>query len=286
VFLAGQSRGAWQILGALSRDIDVDGAFLAAPAAHGRPVSWSGKENRRFPRAADDWEKLIADVGAHRLFLTFFDGDEYDPGGRVEALQRLLGDRIGSDVFVLDRPENHAGHGAAAHTAFFAAYGDCLTDFLDGETVAFETCRRPLDPDNERHAATEPALAERGGEPVASAELEGFFSGRAIYPARGNRGWWGMLARPDGSLLQWFAGSYLTGNTLEARWEIDDGRFCVVDSLRLDRNRYCYAVYRMPSGKIGLLTPDGMALVVATEPARTAGDLAFRPGDWKGSEGS
>ncbi|PJK30398.1 hypothetical protein [Minwuia thermotolerans] len=287
VYLNGQSRGAWQILGAAqASDLAIDGAFIMVPAAHGRAETWDGRTNPRYADSDADFRELIAPLGRYRLFFGFFRGDQYDPGGRAEAIGELHGDRVGESIFVLDRPPDLAGHGATWHRAFDGLYARCVRDFLEGIPVAFESCTDPLSLENDGMVATREHVIARGGERMEDAELRRFFDGRAAFPAAGPRGWWGLLAEPGGGLLQWFPGSYLTGNTIRSEWRVEDDGFCIIGSPRLNANRYCYDVYRLDDGRVAMVAPDGLAFVGATQPADDVAALGFTPGDWRGEEGS
>lgn len=287
VYLNGQSRGAWQILGAANADdLDIDGAFVMVPAAHGRAETWTGEPNPRFPQSDADFRELIAPLGSYRLFFGFFNGDQYDPGGRAQAIRELHGDRVGRSIFVLDHPQELAGHGAAWHAAFEGAFGNCVRNFLNEAPVDFRRCASPLDLQNYFMIATRDQVLARGGRRMKGAELSSFFDGRATFPAAGPRGWWGLLAEPDGELLQWFPGTYLTGNTIRATWRIEDNSFCIIDSPRLNSNHYCYEVFGLDDGKVSLVAPDGLAFVGDTKPASDVASLGFTPGDWQGEGGS
>ncbi|WP_416897010.1 MAG: hypothetical protein ACMVY4_16080 [Minwuia sp.] len=282
VFLNGQSRGAWEILAASSEDLGIDGAMLFVPAAHGRAESWDGSPSRRFRQSAQDFRQLIAAAGRERFLFAFFRGDEYDPGGRAETLMQIRANDIGSKIAVLDGPDNLAGHGAAGRIAFYRQYGTCLSRFLEGEEVDFDTCRTPFALNDELDASTEAHILELGGMRLKGKELDLYMDNRAVFPAIGTPGWWGFHARTDGSILQWFPGRYLTGNTLESHWRIDGDAFCIIDSPRQNSNFYCYDVYRMPDGKVGLVAPDGLAVIARTETSNPTLGLSFQPGDWEG----
>ncbi|WP_417516517.1 hypothetical protein [Minwuia sp.] len=282
VFLNGQSRGAWEILAATPRGLGIDGAMLFAPAAHGRAEGWSGKPNPRFEKSEEDFDRLVQGAADLPYFFAFFQGDPYDPGGRAETLGTRLRERIGTTVAVLDQPAELAGHGAGGRVAFHRIYGVCLEDFLAGAPVRFEDCATPFSLSDNRAAATEAHLIDLGGTRVEGVALKRLMRGRALYPIVGPPGWGGFHARPDGELLQWFPGDYLTGNRIEAEWRIEDDEFCIIDSPRMSRNRYCYRVYDMPDGSVGLVAPDGLALVAGTKAASEESELGFEPGDWRG----
>jgi hypothetical protein len=284
VFLNGQSRGAWEILSASSNGLGIDGAMLFVPAAHGRPVRWDGETNKRFETAVPDFAHLIDRAGENRYLFAFFEGDEYDPGGRTDALQTRSDQAPDSQQFVLDNPVDLAGHGAAGRIAFHAIYGPCLEQFLDGKNVNFNQCRETFRLAGDRYASTENHLTELGAVRLTGVSLDAHLLGRAFRPTVGNGGWWGYHMARGGKLLQWFPGSYLTGNTLEAGWETRGGNFCVLQSRRLNSNDYCYRVYLMPSGNTGLVAPDGLAFVVSSVKAEQPEDLPFKPGDWMGLE--
>lgn len=282
VFLNGQSRGAWQVLGAAhAADLPIDGALLFSPAAHGRAERWNGEPNPRFAEAREDFRKLIGNIGPYRLFFGFFRGDLYDPGGRAEAVRDLLGPRIGKNVFILDHPATLAGHGAAWHRAFAARYGGCVRDFLAGGSVDPGRCADQADMDDDQMIATRDQAVAAGGRRMETPELRRFFAGRTVYPLDGPRGRWGVLAAADGGLLQWFPGSYLGGNTIRAGWSIDDGAFCILGSPHLNSGHYCYDVYALRDGAVALVAPDGLTFAGATQAADSPDRLDFTPGDWR-----
>jgi dienelactone hydrolase len=284
VFLNGQSRGAWEILSASAKGLGIDGAMLFVPAAHGRPERWDGSVNRRHASAQEDFATLMANAGEYPFLFAFFEGDQYDPGGRIEALNATAKDEAEPTRFVLHHPVDLAGHGAAGRIAFHSIYGPCLERFLDSREVDFAECRTMFALTGERQAATEEHLIGLGGIRLQGVSLMAHLLGRAFVPTAGNGGWWGYHLSRSGDLLQWFPGDYLTGNTLRATWEAHGDNFCVRDSRRLNSNNYCYGVYLMPSGNTGLVAPDGLAFVVRSIRAETPEDLPFRPGDWMGEQ--
>lgn len=286
VFLNGQSRGAWEILSASANGLGIDGAMLFVPAAHGRPIRWDGSTNSRYAIAVEDFDELMQRAGRYRFLFAFFDGDQYDPGGRADTLATRAADGPDLEQYVLDDPGDLAGHGAAGRIAFQKIYGPCLETFLEGRDVDFQHCRDAFRLAGEREAATEAHLIELGGIRLTAPSLRSYLRASALYPAVGHGGWWGYHMAADGKLLQWFPGNYLTGNTLQAEWETRNDNFCVRGSRRLNSSDYCYRVYLMPSGNIGLVAPDGLAFVVSTIKAETPEDLPFQPGDWKGETGN
>lgn len=282
VFLNGQSRGAWEILSASRDSLGIDGAMLFVPAAHGRVTRWNGSLNRRFNSARDDFRDLIASAEPNRYLFAFFKGDEYDPGERVFTLWRQMHPE--AVYFVLDSPEHLAGHGSGGRIAFHTIYGGCLEQFLEGRAVDFLLCPAAFRPEKDTDAATHDHLLTLGAERMTGDDLLQHLTDRAFFPAAGWGGWWGMHATSDGKLLEWFPGSYLTGNTLESTWQIDQDRFCIVGSPRQNRNHYCYVVFRMPSGNTGFIAPDGLAFVTQSTEATGPDQLPFRPGDWMALE--
>lgn len=282
IFLNGQSRGAWEILSASRIDLGIDGAMLFVPAAHGRVTRWNGSLNRRYNMARDDFSDIVAAAGPYRYLFAFFRGDEYDPGERVFTLSKHMHPQ--AQYFVLHEPEHLVGHGGGGRIAFHKIYGGCLEQFLEGRSVDFLLCPRTFVPEADIDAATLEHLLALGAQPVFGADLRRHVTDRAFFPAVGWGGWWGMHATADGKLLEWFPGSYLTGNTLESSWRIDGDRFCIVGSPRQNRNHYCYRLFAMPSGNTGFIAPDGLAFVTQSTAASSPDQLPFRPGDWMALE--
>ncbi|HYZ34631.1 MAG TPA: hypothetical protein VE684_20405 [Crenalkalicoccus sp.] len=137
VAVAGESRGAFVILVALSHPRLADAALLLAPAAHGpRP--------ERRPLALAEYRRaleVMAPDAVRRMALVQFEGDPYDPDppARREAFQAAMDTRH-LDALALYHPQAPTGHGGTNDEEFDARWGACLTRFLDLRQAAPHAC--------------------------------------------------------------------------------------------------------------------------------------------------
>ncbi|WP_207792052.1 hypothetical protein [Siccirubricoccus phaeus] len=125
---AGQSRGGWNALQALSEPGLADAVVAVAPAAHG------ARGSPAWAWALQDLRRVVATARspAARVAVVTFAGDEFDPdpAGRA-AILRGLAARTEALLF-LDRPAGLSGHGGGAEAGFTQRYGECLLEFVEG----------------------------------------------------------------------------------------------------------------------------------------------------------
>jgi pimeloyl-ACP methyl ester carboxylesterase len=134
IIVAGQSRGAFIGLAALAMTGVVDAMAAISPAAHGTNPD-------RRPQAMADFRDLLARATPMRFALVQFRDDDFDPDpdGRA-ALVRETAARVGFPLLLIDRPPEPTGHEAGDGPDFDAAFGACLTRFLEGKTGANPAC--------------------------------------------------------------------------------------------------------------------------------------------------
>lgn len=126
VVLAGQSFGGFLSLIAAGRTDAVDAVIATAPAAYGSftesPQTWRLNAEAFYP--------LLQQVRSARVFLAFFHGDGFDPGGRGDRSQAILRAR-GLPHLVVDQPVDLVGHAASANGLFVRRFGECLVRFAE-----------------------------------------------------------------------------------------------------------------------------------------------------------
>ena len=136
VVLAGQSAGGWISLAAVASAPGLAEAVIAtAPAAYGSRTA----DPARAERNRDELLRILGSVRDTRVMLFFFDGDDFDPGGRGEAVAALLASRRVSHVLV-DRPPSFRGHGVGLTSGFARRYGGCILAFVDISDPAQLAC--------------------------------------------------------------------------------------------------------------------------------------------------
>jgi pimeloyl-ACP methyl ester carboxylesterase len=127
VVLAGQSAGGWISLAAVASAPGLAEAVIAtAPAAYGSRTA----DPARAERNRDELLRILGSVRDTRVMLFFFDGDDFDPGGRGEAVAALLASRRVPHVLV-DRPPSFRGHGIGLTSGFARRYGGCIVAFVE-----------------------------------------------------------------------------------------------------------------------------------------------------------
>ena len=127
VVLAGQSAGGWISLAAIASAPGLAEVVIAtAPAAYGSRSA----DAARAERNRDELLRILGGVRDARVMLFFFDGDDFDPGGRGEAAAALLAARRVPHVLV-DRPPYFRGHGIGLTSGFARRYGGCIAAFVD-----------------------------------------------------------------------------------------------------------------------------------------------------------
>ena len=139
IALAGQSFGAFIALGAAAETPKVDAVIATAPAAFGDFTNsfdtWRLNAIRLYP--------LLERISRSRVMLFFFHGDDFDPGGRGERADQILGRRPIPYV-IIDQPRALIKHWAAGSRLFAERCGQFIADFLNGnrndETIVLK-CR-------------------------------------------------------------------------------------------------------------------------------------------------
>jgi dienelactone hydrolase len=130
VALAGQSFGAFLSLMAADSTDEVDAVIATAPAAYGSFSdlygSWRSNATELYP--------ILAQVRTARVMVFYFQGDDFDPGGRGEHTRAILTSRGLSHV-VVDQPPLLTTHWAAATPQFARLFGACILGFLDAPRV-------------------------------------------------------------------------------------------------------------------------------------------------------
>ncbi len=128
IVLVGQSFGGWISLAAADGEAPVHAVIAFAPAAFGTPrdsPDWTMNASHLYP--------LAGRLAASRVLIFFFDGDDFDPGGRGEALRRIVDER-GLTAGIVDRPFGLEGHAVALTSVFARRFAPCIRDYV--ETVS------------------------------------------------------------------------------------------------------------------------------------------------------
>jgi pimeloyl-ACP methyl ester carboxylesterase len=185
VVLAGQSFGGFLSLMAAGRTDAIDAVIATAPAAYGSftesPDTWRLNAEAFYP--------LLKQVRSARVFLAFFHGDGFDPGGRGERSQEILRTR-GLPHLVVDQPVDLVGHAASANGLFVRRFGDCLLRFADAPPSAGDpTCESGW---GRRTRAVQASSVARGGLAAHVGRWVGFYAnGRdldlTVDPGEGGR---------------------------------------------------------------------------------------------------
>jgi pimeloyl-ACP methyl ester carboxylesterase len=133
VVSAGQSYGGWISLNAAARNPGLlHGVVATAPAAYGSSAS-----NHVAWQRNGEIVGIAEDIRATRVMAFFFDGDNFDPGGRAKPIDKALA-TAGTPHLVIDRPAGHSGHLAADSKDFSRDYAACIAAFLDAQPIANE----------------------------------------------------------------------------------------------------------------------------------------------------
>lgn len=136
IVLAGQSAGGWISLAAVASAPGLAEAVIAtAPAAYGSRTA----DAARAERNRDELLRILGALRDARVMLFFFDADDFDPGGRGEAVAALLG-RRGVPHLLVDRPGLFRGHGVGLTSGFARHYGGCILAFLEVPDPAELAC--------------------------------------------------------------------------------------------------------------------------------------------------
>lgn len=128
IVLAGQSFGGWISLAAADGGVPVHAVIAFAPAAFGTP-----RDSPDWTMNASHLYALAGRLAAGRALIFLFDGDDFDPGGRGEALRRIVDER-GLTAGIVDRPFGLEGHAVALTSAFARRFAPCIRDYI--ETVS------------------------------------------------------------------------------------------------------------------------------------------------------
>jgi dienelactone hydrolase len=128
IVLAGQSFGGWISLAAADGAVPVYAVIAFAPAAFGTP-----RDSPDWTMNASHLYGLAGRLAAGRALVFLFDGDDFDPGGRGEALRRII-DQRGLTAGIVDRPFGLEGHAVALTSAFARRFAACIRDYI--ETVS------------------------------------------------------------------------------------------------------------------------------------------------------
>lgn len=126
VILAGQSAGAWVSMAAALRGAPADGVVAVSPAHHGEVRSM-----RDSTVARAEWQQIVRGLKpGSRIVVAFFDGDDYDVGGRGDDARAAFA-QSGVQAEVIDRPPGFKGHFGGSDFAFARSYGACLSAFVE-----------------------------------------------------------------------------------------------------------------------------------------------------------
>ncbi len=126
IVLMGQSAGAWLSLRTAVESDDIDAVIANAPAIYGK--------GKRKPLNASELYQVLERVRHARIMLSFFDGDDFDPGGRAKPSEEILARRrIGH--LVLDRPPELSGHGSGSSGLFARRFAPCALALAGGGTI-------------------------------------------------------------------------------------------------------------------------------------------------------
>ena len=128
IVFAGQSFGGWISLAAADGAAPVHAVIAFAPAAFGTP-----RDSPDWTMNASHLYQLAGRLAAGRALIFLFDGDDFDPGGRGEALRRIVDER-GLTAGIVDRPFGLEGHAVALTSAFARRFAPCIRDYI--ETVS------------------------------------------------------------------------------------------------------------------------------------------------------
>jgi len=162
---AGQSFGAWISFIVGTHAGVIDGIVAMAPARYG---DWQMDANR-YQRNAQIVS--VADgVEGIAVMVFFFAKDDFDPGGRGDAMTRVLAAKQIPYV-VIDRPDGFEGHGSANGTAFASRFAKCIVDFLNNAEPPGPVACRPSQPSTADIFARFPTAAQGSSKlaPVPSA---------------------------------------------------------------------------------------------------------------------
>ncbi|WP_207479220.1 alpha/beta hydrolase [Arenibaculum pallidiluteum] len=139
VVLAGQSFGAFLSLMAAGRSEAVDAVVATAPAAFGN----HSEAFSTWRMNATQLYNVLREVRRAKVALFFFQGDDFDPGGRADRSGEILAAE-GVEALIIDQPAELPGHNAGATGLFARRYGSCILRFAEeGRTPSPADCEQP-----------------------------------------------------------------------------------------------------------------------------------------------
>src|SRR5438105_15934744 len=158
-----------QLLSKKLSDADLAfGLIATAPAAYGSfddfYDSWHLNATKLYP--------LLEQVKRARVMVSYFHGDDFDPGGRGERSRAILSQR-GLGYSIVDQPAYLNGHWASSTGLFLRRYGNCIRDFANNDKLSGELACEPrwgTTPSAEMKLPPEladPKLARISGVPAA-----------------------------------------------------------------------------------------------------------------------
>jgi hypothetical protein len=255
VVLAGQSRGAWEILGASDGTLPVDGVIIVAPAAHGTRYLRNGRRNLNFDRGNPAFQALAQRLKAPRIAFAFFRRDPFMLSSRAGLARTALEGRPGVSTFLIDRPAGLLGHNSGWSSNFARAWGGCLEKFVESPARpgAF-TCgpaRFKIDTPELIYSADQ--LFEHGAQRVTPAALKALVNGKRLFTAPEPRddGWWDF--GQDGKVVMKLPGDWMRPNPVKAYWETRGSRICVIDSPIHGSRVFCYTVFKVTDNVLAFL---------------------------------
>lgn len=255
VVLAGQSRGAWEIISAANEPLAVDGLILVAPAAHGTRFLNSGRPNLNFDRGNPAFQALMLRLKAPRIAFVFFRSDPFMLSSRAELARTALENRPGVSLFIVRQPEGLPGHNAGWSANFARAWGGCLEKFIaaPARTGPFACPPAQFKIDAPELIYSSAHLFEHGASPIEPAALKALVTGKRLYtaPEPNKDGWWDFGR--DGRITMHLNGAWMRPNPVHAHWETRGSRLCVLGSPIHGRRVFCYTAYRVADNVLALV---------------------------------
>ncbi|MEQ8695771.1 MAG: alpha/beta hydrolase [Bauldia litoralis] len=255
VVLAGQSRGAWEIISAANEPLPVDGIILVAPAAHGTRHLSNGRLNRNFNRGNPAFQALMGRLKAPRVAFVFFRRDPFMPASRAELARAALENRPGVSLFLVRLPQGLPGHNAGWSANFARAWGGCLEKFIaaPARPGAFACSPARFKIDTPELIYSSNHLFEHGASPIEPAKLKALLSGKRLYtaPEPNQEGWWDFGS--DGRVTMHLQGAWMRPNPVRAHWETRGSRVCILGSPIHGGRVFCYTAYRVADNVLALM---------------------------------
>jgi len=249
IFVGGQLMGGWTAL-ALSTQpkLPLNGVIAIAPTCcTGRLLGETGTPGPDFMNNKLYLDQLMTRV-LYPTVTVFFEGDEFDPGGRGESVIKTL-TQNGIANLVIDRPAGFAGQGSVWLPVFDHQYRECIVAFL----VAPKTTQcvpRQLSNTDFRAIVLSKQLPDAQSRQIDSTTLIG--KEFAAYP----NGETYKIASADSTVLK----SQEAGErTVPSSFR--DGKYCVSQRVRFQRpmntDEECYAIVRWSDRELFLLNAEG-----------------------------